>query len=224
MSTTIESPLLDDLDAMRGALIACRATLKNAGALTSSLDEAITAAQVGWRNVTAALSASPAEDAGPRRCPPHWIGDLGNCKDCGAPAGGPLLLDAMEAVIRDCLSVCAARGWSLHWTARGAYLHLESSELIEAWRGKGESTVAEEAGDVLLVLFSILGAAKVPWADALRCAVAKLDDLRTRPRYAGEEYSATPEHPERAPVPAVDKAPQALTSRSLPDALTEATP
>lgn len=97
--------------------------------------------------------------------------------------------DEMEGTIRDCLAVCAARGWSLHWTARGAYLHLESSELIEAWRGKGESTVAEEAGDVLLVLFSILGASGVSWVDAVGCARAKIDDLQTRPRYPGEEYS-----------------------------------
>jgi hypothetical protein len=95
----------------------------------------------------------------------------------------------MQAVIRDCLDVCALRGWSLHWTARGAYLHLESSELIEAWRGKGKSTVAQEAGDVLLVLFSILGASETRWDDALRCATEKIAELRSRPRYPGEEYS-----------------------------------
>jgi NTP pyrophosphatase (non-canonical NTP hydrolase) len=104
----------------------------------------------------------------------------------------------MQATIRDCLEVCAARGWSLHWTARGAYLHLEASELIEAWRGKGTSTVAEEAGDVLLVLFSILGAAKVPWADAVGCARAKVEELRTKPRYPGEEFTASPAPSESA--------------------------
>lgn len=104
----------------------------------------------------------------------------------------------MEAVIRDCLGVCGARGWSLHWTARGAYLHLEASELIEAWRGKGESTVAEEAGDVLLVLFSILGASGYTWQQALAAALNKIDDLRTRPRYPGEEYSVSL-IPERTP-------------------------
>lgn len=95
-----------------------------------------------------------------------------------------------EGMIPTCLEVCRSRGWSLHWTARGAYLHLEASELIEAWRGKGKSTVAQEAGDVLLVLFSILGASQTPWAAALECARAKMVDLQTRPRYPGEEYSA----------------------------------
>lgn len=100
-----------------------------------------------------------------------------------------MVVEDYEGIIQQALAVCAQRGWSLHWTARGAYLHLESSELIEAWRGKGTSTVAQEAGDVLLVLFSILGAAGVPWSAALACALAKMDDLKTRPRYPGEEYS-----------------------------------
>lgn len=97
----------------------------------------------------------------------------------------------IDALIPTCLAVCEARGWSLHWTARGAYLFLEASELIEAWRGKGKTTVAQEAGDVLLVLFSILGAAKVTWSEALAEAIAKMEDLKTRPRYPGEEYSVT---------------------------------
>lgn len=121
------------------------------------------------------------------------------CMGCGNPLADadavPAMesmesMESMEATIAACLAVCRARGWSLHWTARGAYLHLEASELIEAWRGKGTSSVADEAGDLLLVLFSILGAANVPWADALDCARRKIADLQTRPRYPGEEYSA----------------------------------
>jgi hypothetical protein len=27
------------------------------------------------------------------------------------------------------LTMCKKRGWSLHWTSRGAYLHLEASEV-----------------------------------------------------------------------------------------------
>jgi NTP pyrophosphatase (non-canonical NTP hydrolase) len=93
-------------------------------------------------------------------------------------------------IIRQCIDVCHQRGWSLHWTARGVYLHLEASELIEAWRGKGVSTVAQEAGDVLLVLFSILGTAGVSWDDALQAAIDKMEELKVKPHYPGEEYSA----------------------------------
>lgn len=38
----------------------------------------------------------------------------------------------MDSLAASVLAVCQQRGWSLHWTHRGAYLHLESSELIEA--------------------------------------------------------------------------------------------
>ena len=47
------------------------------------------------------------------------------------------------------LSICKKRGWSLHWTHRGAYLHLEASELIEAIRGKRGDPILE-AADVLI--------------------------------------------------------------------------
>lgn len=69
----------------------------------------------------------------------------------------------------------------MHWTARGAYLHLESSELIEASRGKNlrgrtrEQRMKEEAADVLLVLMSISENAGIPWVEvevqaSQRCA------------------------------------------------------
>lgn len=86
------------------------------------------------------------------------------------------------------LAMCKQRGWSLHWTARGAYLHLEASELIESLRGKGTSTPTEEAGDVLLVLMSITENAGIPWADVIAACRAKVERFKTRPRYAGEEY------------------------------------
>ena len=53
--------------------------------------------------------------------------------------------------------LCLKRGWSLEWEARGCYLHLEASELVESLRGKGKGTPAEEAADVLFVLLSIMG-------------------------------------------------------------------
>jgi len=92
------------------------------------------------------------------------------------------------------VAMCAQRLWSMHWTHRGAYLHLESSELIEAVRGKRSSSeleriraVTEEAGDVLLVLMSITEYAGVPFESVVREARQKLAGLETRPPYPGEE-------------------------------------
>lgn len=85
------------------------------------------------------------------------------------------------------LAMCHQRGWSLHWTARGAYLHLESSELIEAVRGKQGSTL-EEAADVLIVLMSITENAGLRFGDVVTAAVEKVALLEVKPRYAGEEY------------------------------------
>lgn len=84
------------------------------------------------------------------------------------------------------LAMCKHRGWSLHWTARGAYLHLESSELIEAVRGK-HGTVLKEAGDVLLVLMSITEAQGIPWQEVEAQAAKKCDYLMTAPVYDGEQ-------------------------------------
>lgn len=91
-------------------------------------------------------------------------------------------LDAMAARVAE---MCARREWSMHWTARGAYLHLEASELIEAIRGKHGDPV-DEAGDVLLVLMSITESAGIPFHDVIAAASAKLGHLMTAPRYAGE--------------------------------------
>lgn len=85
------------------------------------------------------------------------------------------------------LAVCKARNWSLHWTARGAYLHLEASELIEALRGKRGETVAE-AADVLIVLMSITENAGIPFAEVVATAERTVERLEHAPRYKGEEF------------------------------------
>ena len=86
------------------------------------------------------------------------------------------------------VAMCKQRGWSMHWTHRGAYLHLEASELIEAIRGK-HGDPAEEAGDVLLVLMSITEYAGIPFWKVVDKAVAKLTHLENAPHYPGEEYT-----------------------------------
>jgi NTP pyrophosphatase (non-canonical NTP hydrolase) len=108
--------------------------------------------------------------------------------DLVAAAVGESVLD-LDKVAAEVIEMCKARGWSLHWTARGAYLHLEASELIEAVRGK-HGSVLEEAGDVLLVLMSITENSGIKWSDVVAQTVHKLEGLKTKPHYQGEEYVA----------------------------------
>ena len=81
---------------------------------------------------------------------------------------------ALEDLPASALAMCHARGWSLHWTHRGAYLHLESSELIEAIRGKGGDPT-KEAADVLIVLMTITEHAGICWYDVLKEAAQKIN-------------------------------------------------
>lgn len=91
----------------------------------------------------------------------------------------------LDHMARRVKAMCIKREWSMHWTARGAYLHLESSELIEAIRGKhGDPT--EEAGDVLLVLMSITEQAGIPFHQVVEAASRKLDGLMVKPAYPFE--------------------------------------
>lgn len=84
------------------------------------------------------------------------------------------------------LAVCRKRGWTLHWTHRGAYLHLESSELIEAIRGKHGDPL-KEAADVLFVLMSITQSNGIKWESVEETCSQIVDDLSTKPIYPGEE-------------------------------------
>ena len=87
----------------------------------------------------------------------------------------------------DVLQMCLTRGWSLTWESRGANLHLEASELIEAIRGK-HGSIIKEAADVLIVLMSITESRGLVWNDVIAAAQTKVDDLKTRPRYLGESF------------------------------------
>ncbi len=91
-----------------------------------------------------------------------------------------------ERLPADILAMCHKRGWSMHWTHRGAYLHLESSELIEAVRGK-RGDPEQEAADVLLVLMSITENHGIAWSVVMENARAKCDLLMTKEHYKGEE-------------------------------------
>lgn len=85
------------------------------------------------------------------------------------------------------LSMCRYRNWSMAWTARGAYLHLEASELIEAMRGKGDSAPLKEAADVLLVLMSITENAGISFSRVIEALEKKLIYLEQAPPYPNEE-------------------------------------
>jgi hypothetical protein len=100
------------------------------------------------------------------------------------------------------LTMCKKRGWSLHWTSRGAYLHLEASELIEALRGK-RSDPLSEAADVLLVLMSITENAGIPWAEVLNQTAMTCSRLEVCDPYPGEERGplAQPESEQIPPGP-----------------------
>lgn len=111
---------------------------------------------------------------------------LGQQRLRAAQGDGRSGLAALNTLAADVLAMCKARGWSLHWTHRGAYLHLETSELIEAVRGK-RGSVVDEAGDVLLVLMSITEYAGIPFTEVVGATTAKVDGLFTKPHYAGEE-------------------------------------
>ncbi len=109
------------------------------------------------------------------------------------------ILADVDNLARAVLKMCKLRGWSLHWTARGAYLHLESSELIESIRGKGDSTPLAEAADVLLVLMSITENAGIPFSDVVAQAKATCDALMVKPHYPGEEFTSP------SPAPPADR-------------------
>lgn len=90
------------------------------------------------------------------------------------------------------LEMCNARNWSLHWTARGAYLHLEASELIEAVRGKHGDPM-KEAADVLIVLMSITESHGISWEQVVGQAIMRTVELLKTANvpYAGEERQAS---------------------------------
>lgn len=95
------------------------------------------------------------------------------------------------------LKVFALRDWSLHWTHRSAYLHLEAAELAEAVRGKRGDPL-EEAADVLITLLAL---SQFDLADIEAAARAKLTTLLTRPPYPGEQDRKTAQVDKTAGVP-----------------------
>lgn len=102
-------------------------------------------------------SLSPDEPSTPVEAPVHGLDDLAE----------------------RCLALCIEKGWSRHWEAVGCHMHLEASEFIEALRGKHGDPI-EEAGDVLFVLLSAMGASKLSVAETVAALERKLVKVRTK--------------------------------------------
>lgn len=83
----------------------------------------------------------------------------------------------IEILIGKMLAICEQRGWKRDWQSGGVYLHLEASEFIESLRGKGTSTPAEEAGDVLFVLLTMCKANNIDFYDIVIELEKKLKGL-----------------------------------------------
>lgn len=70
---------------------------------------------------------------------------------------------------------CIKEHWGKDWQGGGVYLHLESSELIEALRGKSSNPV-EEGGDVIFTLMALLAHYEIDIHDCFRALIVKMDE------------------------------------------------
>lgn len=104
-----------------------------------------------------------------------------------APATYEGTAETLRRMGEDALQACLARKWRTDWSARGCYLHLEVSELIEACRGKGDSSKEEEAADVLLVFLSLCAAYEIDLTAAMRLFNEKLAGILVGRVGAGPE-------------------------------------
>lgn len=73
-----------------------------------------------------------------------------------------------------------AKEWDKSALQGGCYIHLEVSEFIEALRGKGSTSPAAEAGDVLIALCAVLSHYNITVEQVLGEADATLARLENR--------------------------------------------
>lgn len=88
---------------------------------------------------------------------------------------GDIVLN-VRAVGAEAWAISKERGWGRGWSGGGCYLHLESSEFIEALRGKGNPV--EEAGDVFFVFLSMMIDAGIDPNDALVACLDKIEKIK----------------------------------------------
>ena len=80
-----------------------------------------------------------------------------------------------ESYIEFIRDVCAKHNWKKDWSRGGCYIHLETSEFIEAVRGKGDPI--DELGDVLFTLLAVADYYDVDVIEALRHNIEKHKEL-----------------------------------------------
>jgi NTP pyrophosphatase (non-canonical NTP hydrolase) len=80
-------------------------------------------------------------------------------------------------------AVAKHRNWKKNWSSGGCYIHLEVSEFIEALRGKGDTTPAAEAGDILVALFAVLDWYKIPVAEVFENTNKAITKLEQDPSF-----------------------------------------
>lgn len=83
-----------------------------------------------------------------------------------------------DVLTRTAGSICRKKGWKKDWLHGGCYMHLETSEFIEALRGKGGKP-EDEAADVLMALLSTMshnGITGTAVMKSLRRVMEKLSD------------------------------------------------
>lgn len=89
-------------------------------------------------------------------------------------------MTSIDEVAAKARRVCEVKGWKRNWSNGGCYLHLEVSEFIEALRGKGKDSPADEAADVLFVLLSMLHYEGISSQEVLEILDKKCDGLLAR--------------------------------------------
>ncbi len=83
----------------------------------------------------------------------------------------------LESIEEEASKLAADYGWKRDWKD-GIHLLLESAEFIEALRGKGDPV--REAGDVLLVLLSMLRPNHITLQELLDAAEYNIAAFRSR--------------------------------------------
>lgn len=74
------------------------------------------------------------------------------------------------------ISLYERKDWPLGWADRLSYLILESSEFVEAVRGKGGDPV-DEAGDILITVLALIEPNDITFDDMMKAANKKINDL-----------------------------------------------
>lgn len=81
----------------------------------------------------------------------------------------------IRAYTREVREKCTRNGWNKDWLGGGCYIHLETSEFIEALRGKGGDPL-DELGDVLFTLVAVADYYGLDIMDAIAMGREKMKD------------------------------------------------